>query len=194
MISLARWQQAMRPPHEAAQQLRANGRFRDGDLIDETLVRAFFALTPDLSDEKGWMLATRALLDLDTPLAIDQTADPEFTVPAARVTAMLAVPDLLALGTAEEIARVLGDAILRGVPAYNEGNSRACGIVYWATALTVISATPLRGFTGQMRALKALRAAVEEAIPPIGRDRQGQDDFAWRMRRALDAALEAVRG
>ena len=54
-------------------------------------------------------------------------------------------------------------------------------------------APTMRGFAGQTKALKPLRQAIEEPIPFIGRDAQASDDFAWRMRHALDTARGLTR-
>ncbi len=186
-------QAALRDPHEDALQLRAGGYIGEADLIDSTLLRAFFALSGEITEDYAWVRALRVLLDITTPIPLDAVADQAFTVPCARITGVLALPNLDALTAADQIDTVISDAIMVGAPTYNRGDVRDCGLIYWVTALTLVNAPTLRGFVGHARAIRPLRQAVEEPMPPIGHDPRALDDFAWRMRRALDTALEAIR-
>jgi hypothetical protein len=185
-------QVALRGPHEDALQLRLGGYVGEADLIDSTLLRAFFALSGEITEDFGWVRALRVLLDITTPIPLDSVSDQSFTVPCTRITGVLALPTLDALTAPEQISTTISEAIMVGAPTYNEGDTRGCGLIYWVTALTLINAPTLRGFPGQARAIRPLRQAVEEVMPPIGHNSRAIDDFAWRMRRALDAALEAV--
>jgi hypothetical protein len=174
--------------------LRTRGFICDADLIDTTLLRAFFALSGEITEDIAWVRALRILLDISTPIGLDGVADRVFTVPCLRLAAVLALPPLETLLAAEQIRDIINGAIMLGAPAYNEGDARGCGIIYWATALTLVDAPTLRGFAGMTRALRPLRQAVEEQIPPLLGDARAIGDFAWRMRHALDAALEAANG
>jgi hypothetical protein len=194
LVRLLPWQAALRGPHDDAVELRMRGFFGDADLIDTTLLRAFFALSGEITADIAWVRALRVLLDISTPIGLDGVADRAFTVPCLRLAAVLALPPLETLMTAEQIEDTINSAIAQGAPAYNNGDARGCGIIYWATALTIVNAPTVRGFAGQARALRPLRQAVEEQIPQLLGEARAIDDFAWRMRRALDAALEAVNG
>ncbi len=192
LIRLLPWQAALREPHADALSLRRSGYIAEADLIDTTLARAFFALSGEITEDWGWVRALRVLLDTSTPTALDAIADPTCTVACVRLTAALALPALTTLLAPEQLREVINAAIASGAPTYNAGDPRGCGIIYWATALTIVDAPATRGFAGQARALRPLRQAVDDALPPFGSDPQAVDDFAWRMRHALDAALEAV--
>ncbi|MEM7205251.1 MAG: CIA30 family protein [Planctomycetota bacterium] len=91
-----------------------------------------------------------------------------------------AAADPLALTSATLIDR----AIHRGVPLYNGGQPAACAAVYEVAALALLAhsepALP-------PDVVEALRAALrlEEPVDP--------QDYAWRLRRALDAAALALR-
>ena len=192
MLRLLPLQAALLGPHEDAQRFRADRFFREADLIDETLVRAFFALSGELTEDFGWVRAFRALLDINAPLAVDGLAREDFSQVAVRLTAILALPPLETLETAEQVLTTIANAIHVGAPTYNGGNARGCGIIYWATSLTLIAAPTARGFGGQARAIKVLKQVVDEPLPVGGSSTRTIDDFAWRMRHALDAVLEQL--
>lgn len=194
LVRLLPLQAALRGPHDDGLELRSRGFIGDADLIDTTLLRAFFALSGEITEDIAWVRVLRILLDISTPIGLDGVADRVFTVPCLRLAAVLALPPLETLTAAEQIRDTINGAIMLGAPTYNHGDARGCGIIYWTTALTIIDAPTVRGFAGQARALRPLRQAVEEHIPPLLGDTRALDDFAWRMRRALDAALEAVNG
>ena len=55
MARLLPLQAALLGPHEDAQRLRTERFFREADLIDETLVRAFFTLSGEITEDFGWV-------------------------------------------------------------------------------------------------------------------------------------------
>jgi len=193
MFPLARWQSALSGPHAEAQRLRAGGLTREAYLIDQTLLWSFAPLLVDVGSEGGWQRAIVALVHLDAPLRLDAVAGDDFGVPSVRVRAMLALPAVEGIDAPEVLGAAISAAIAVGAPLYNDGDRRGCGIIYWATALTLVSAPVTRGFSGQARAIKTLLQAVEEMMPPIGNTPPALEDFAWRMRRALDATLDLLR-
>lgn len=193
MFPLMRWQAALSGPHAEAQRLRLSGHFRETYLIDQTLLRAFAPLILESNEEGGWQRALAALVNLDVPLVLDAVAGEDGGVPHVRVAAILALPPIESLSAPEQISTAIDIAVGNGAPTYNEGDARGCGLIYWATALTIVSAPVVRGFAGQARVLKLLRQAVEEVIPLSGANPAALDDFAWRMRRALDATLDLLR-
>lgn len=193
MLSFATIHATLGQTHEDAMRLRRAGNIREADLIDQTLARAFFGLLREVGEESVALRVLRQLLDLATPIPLDGLAQAEYSLAAVRLTAASVVPELEEVTGLDQISTVINGAIMIGAPTYNGGDARGCGITYWATSLAIVSAPTLRGFAGQARALKPLRQAVDEPIPPIGQDQRAVDDFAWRMRRGLDAAL-AVAG
>jgi hypothetical protein len=193
MFPLARWQAALDASHREAGRMRMAGLAREAALIDQTLLRSFAPLLATVGDAGGWQRAMTALAQPDAPLRLDAVAGDDFGLASVRVRALLAVPEVEQIDGAPIIGQAISDAIAVGAPTYNEGDARGCGIIYWATALTLVSAPMTRGFSGQVRALRTLRGAVEEAMPPIGNTPAALDDFAWRMRRALDATLDLLR-
>jgi hypothetical protein len=193
MFPLARWQTALSGPHDEARRMRLGGLVREAYLIDQTMLRAFAPLLADLNEESGWQRALRALANLDAPLLLDTVAGDDVGLPSVRVTAILALPDIAAIEDASQIINAIRSGISVGAPTYNDGDARSCGIIYWAAAFTLILAPVTRGFTGQARIIKTLRTAIEETISTGGIAPQALDDFAWRMRRALDATLDLLR-
>ena len=146
-----------------------------------------------MSNESAGARVLRSLLDLATPLPLDVLAWNDYPLVTVRLSGVVAVPDLATLDSLEQLRQVIDDAIAVGAPTYNNGDARACATIYWVTALTLVQAPTARGFAGQTRALKPLRQAVEATMPFIGRDTQASDDFAWRLRGALDAARNLTR-
>ncbi|MBA3826019.1 MAG: hypothetical protein H0X24_19230 [Ktedonobacterales bacterium] len=193
MFPLARWQAALSGSHAEAQRMRSGGLPREAYLIDQTLLRSFAPLLADMGQDGGWQRAIIALANLDAPLLLDAVAGDDFGVPSVRVRAMLALPAVESIDAPEVLGQAINAAIMVGAPTYNDGDRRGCGIIYWATALTLVSAPVTRGFSGQARAIKTLLQAVEEMMPSLGNNPAALDDFAWRMRRALDATLDLLR-
>lgn len=193
MTILTSAQSAIRSAHENAMRMRSLGEWRDADLIDETLARAFFTFANEAEPQTPAVRIMGSYLDAMQPLAIDTLAVTEYAVPCVRIKAALAVPDLEELGALDQLREAIRDAIMVGAPLYNNGDPRSCGIIYWATALALVSMPATRGFAGQARALKPLRLLTEDPTTLVGRDPRSVDDFAWRTRQALDAAL-AVNG
>jgi hypothetical protein len=184
---------AIREPFERARRLRALHGARDALLIEETLLQSFSPLIGALSSDVASGRALCSLFDLITPLPLDALAWDDYPLVTVRLSGAVMVPDLVTLDSLEQIRQAIDAAIAIGAPTYNNGDARACATLYWVTALTLTQAPTARGFAGQMRALKPLRQAVEEPLPFIGRDVQGINDFAWRMRQALDAARGLTR-
>ncbi len=193
MFPLARWQAALSGSHSEAQRMRSGGFTREAYLIDQTLLRACAPLLADEAAGGGWQRALAVLVKGDAPLLLDAVAGDDFGVPSVRVRAILALPDVTEIDVPETVGRAISAAIAVGAPTYNDGDTRGCGIIYWATALALTLAPVTRGFNGQARAIRTLRNAVEEPFAPIGNNAPALDDFAWRMRRALDATLDTLR-
>lgn len=193
MLTFATIHETLGQIHDDAMRLRRAGSFREADLIDQTLARTFFWLLRNVNEESVGLRVLRQLLDLGTSQPIDALAQPEYALAAVRLTAASVLPEVEVVTGLDQIRAVINSAIMIGAPTYNAGDARSCGITYWTTSLAIVSAPTLRGFAGQARALKPLRQSVEEPIPPIGQDARAVDEFAWRMRRGLDAAL-AVAG
>jgi hypothetical protein len=193
MFSLARWQAALSGCHTEAQRMRKGGLTREAYLIDQTLLHSFAPLLADIGDDGGWQRVIAALVNLDAPLLLDAVAGDDFGLPSVRVRAILALPEVEGISAPEGIGTVISAAIQVGAPTYNSGDVRGCGIIYWATALTLILAPVTRGFSGHARAIKTLRMAVEEPMGNIGNHPAALDDFAWRMRHALDITRDQLR-
>ncbi len=183
---------ALLAPHERAQFLRAQGVWREADLIDETLLQVFLPLLTAMPGESAWLRAARRLCDESAPLPVDALASAESNRAALRLAAITGLPRIDTLDGLEVMHMAIRDAIAYGAPTYNSGDPRGCAVRYWATALALVGAPIGRGFTGQARATKLLRQVVEEPLPSIGNNLSAIDEYAWRLRHALDAALEVT--
>lgn len=192
LLRLLPLQMALAGPHDDAQRLREIRSIREADLIDETLLRAFFTLSGELTEDFGWVRALCTLLDVRRGLPIDALAREECSLACVRLTALLALPAIETLESGEQVVATLANAIHIGAPTYNAGDATGCGIIYWSTAYTLTLAPTTRGFIGQARAMKLLKQAIDEPMLPSGRNTRAIDDFAWRMRHALDGVLEVL--
>lgn len=184
---------AIQAPHEDASHSRARGILQRANEIDETLARVLLPLAMALEDDGGRARALRSLMRLETPLPIDALVSPMWSQASVRVEAALFLPTLGEILRLADVEMTITDAIRIGAPIYNDGDSRGCATCYWAAAFCLVLAPAPRGIPGLTRALKPLRAVVEENIPSVGDDPRAIDDFAWHMRHALDATLTAIR-
>jgi hypothetical protein len=180
---------ALRAPHGRAMRLRDRHMWREANLIDETLIEAFLPLMVALGDEIAWPRAIRQLCDLTAPLALDALATEEFGRFRLRVSAALLVPQIATVASIDDLRRVIGDAIAIGAPTYNNGDPLTCALLYFATALTLTLAPTTRGIAGQARALRPLRTALDDAPAQSLQAASSASDYAWQLRRALDASL-----
>jgi hypothetical protein len=183
----------MRPAHDAARMERLRGHFLQADVIDATLVQVATPLSTALKDDGGSQRALRLLLDIATPLSLDALVTLTWPLNTLRIEAALFLPVIMEITGLDVISRTIADAIQYGAPAYNKGDARSCATSYWATAFCLVNAPATHGVTGMTRALKPLRAAIDLPMTSIGDDLRAMDDFAWRMRHALDAALATAQ-
>ena len=185
--------QAIEEPIERSRQLRLAQLSHDADLIDETLLQVLRSLSDSIQVDVAWFRALRIFLDLQQPQPLDMLSWQERPLTSIRIESIAAIPDLTSLEGADQINMVISNAIHKGAPIYNNGNPRGCAVLYYATALTLVNAPTIRAFAGQARSLKPLRQVLEEPLPPqIARDTDAIEEFAWRMRRALDTTLAAL--
>ena len=191
MIALEMLLSAIREPYERAVQLRMLRETHDAAVVEETLIQSFFTLVSNIDDDLGWVRASRILLNMQLPLSLDALARSEKPISALRLNAVLAMPDVTTIESMGVIHDVIDRAISIGAPMYNNGDPGGCATLYWTTALILSYAPTPRGFPGQAKALKPLRQVVDDTQTFISRDLQGMEDFAWRLRRALDAARAA---
>jgi hypothetical protein len=156
----------------------------------ETLLTTLNALLGvDEERLRGWQRTALVLTDLRRRLKVDALAAGRGPELQMRAAALLDLPDLLDVGGMRDIYDALGAAITVGAPRYNAADVRGCCRLYWSTIHAVISAPATRGFTGHARALGVLRPVVESDPPALPLDAAGMDEFAWVMRRAMDATL-----
>jgi hypothetical protein len=98
---------------------------------------------------------------------------------------VLELPEVVTIGSLQDMQRVIEEAITVGAPRYNRGDIAGCARLYLATALTLVNAQFSRGFPGHARALDTLKKGLTEAqmLTTI-------DDRAWALRHAFDRILK----
>ena len=99
--------------------------------------------------------------------------------------ALLELPDIVTIGSLNDIQAAIEGAISVGAPRYNRGDIAGCARLYLATALTLINAQISRGFPGQARILDTLKKGVAEA-----QMLNDADERAWALRHAFDRVLK----
>lgn len=139
--------------------------------------------------QSGALRAVLALSDTERRYALDAAGATLLDVYLVRFEALLDVPDIAAVGSLGEVHEAISTAIGVGAPRYNTGDVLGCCTVYWATMQALVLAPVFRGFSGYARALAPLRSALEAEPPPVPFNAEGLDQFAWTLRRALDAVL-----
>ncbi len=139
--------------------------------------------------QSGGLRAMLALSDTERRLALDAAAASAMDIYLVRFETLLDVPDIVSISSVEEVHAAISAAINIGAPRYNAGDVLGCCTMYWATMQAIVSAPVFRGFPGYMRTLAPLRSALEAEPPPLPLTAEGLDQFAWTLRRTLDAVL-----
>jgi hypothetical protein len=98
---------------------------------------------------------------------------------------ILELPDIVTIGSLNEIQAAIEGAIAVGAPRYNRGDIAGCARLYLATALTLVNAQVSRGFPGQARALDTLKKGLAET-----QELGDVDGRAWALRHAFDRVLK----
>jgi hypothetical protein len=137
----------------------------------------------------GGLRAMVALSDTEHRIALDAAAATMLDMYLVRFEALIDVPDVASIGSLGEVHATISAAIDIGAPRYNAGDVLGCCTVYWATMQALILAPVFRGFSGYARALAPLRSALEAEPSQLPLNAEGRDQFAWTLRRALDAVL-----
>lgn len=182
---------AVRAPHAVATEARQRGDVTLAEAGDQAVVAVVSELIAQVEDDSADTRSARLLLDLSRPLPVDALAINGWSFNAVRLDALVLLPEIEAIDHLGTIRSALMEAVRLGAPAYNTGDARGCATRYFAAALALAQAPAARGFAGQARALRPLRAVTEE-LPGAGEGLGSVDDFAWHLRRALDAALAAT--
>lgn len=146
-------------------------------------------LQADDAQIQGWRRAALLLSDTNRALLLDTLGSSQLQQCQLRFSALRDLREINEIGSLEDIHAFASDAISIGAPRYNAGDIVGCCSVYWATMMALVSAPVFRGFPGHARAIAPLREIVEQAPPPLPIIGQGVDEFAWQLRRALDAVL-----
>ncbi len=120
---------------------------------------------------------SRPLVELMAPLPSNELYEHLLTI--------LELPEVVTINSAQEMQKVLEEAIAVGAPRYNRGDIAGCARLYLATALSLVNAQFSRGFPGHARALDTLKKGLAEAqlLTTI-------DDRAWALRHAFDRVLK----
>ena len=139
--------------------------------------------------QSGALRAVLALSDTERRIALDAAGATMLDVYLVRFEALIDVPDVASIGSLGEVHATISAAIDIGAPRYNAGDVLGCCTVYWATMQALILAPVFRGFSGYARALAPLRSAVEAEPSQLPLNAEGLDQFAWTLRRSLDAVL-----
>jgi hypothetical protein len=155
------------------------------------LVSLHGLLAADAEPPSGWLRTAQLLSDTRRHFALDAAGMTTLDVYLVRIAALLDLPEVGSIGGIGDVQAVIGAAIGVGAPRYNAGNVLGCCTVYWATMQALVAAPVFRGFPGYARALAPLRSAVEADSPLLPLNAEGLDQFAWTLRRALDAVLAA---
>ena len=150
-------------------------------------------LQADDEQLQGWWRAALFLSDPNHALLIDTLGASPLEQCQLRLATLRDLPQIDAIYSLEDIHTIVTGAVRIGAPRYNSGDVVGCCTIYWATMMTLVSAPVFRGFPGHARAMAPLREIVEQEPPPLPIIGQGVDDFAWQLRRALDAVL-ALQG
>ncbi len=193
MLELVQVFASLREVHKDASVARRQGNLRQAEDIDKTLLRVAFPLLLTFDMEDGQVRASCLLAQLAQPQPIDVLVSPTWSLATIRIETLLFLPMVAQITTLDQVESAITEAIQFGAPAYNDGDVRGCATCYWATAFGLLQAPTPRGVAGLARVLRPLRSPVEETGPSLGDDARAIDDFAWRMRQALDASLAAIR-
>lgn len=146
-------------------------------------------LQADGEQLQGWWRAAMILSEPNHPLLLDTLGATQLEQYLLRFAALRDLPEVTALNSVEDMHTLIGSAINIGAPRYNAGDIVGCCTVYWATMMALVSAPVFRGFPGHARAIAPLREIVEQVPPALPIIGQNADEFAWQLRRALDAVL-----
>lgn len=150
-------------------------------------------LLADDEQVQGWRRAALLLSDLNHALLLDTLGASQLHQCELRFAALRDLPEINAVNSLDDIHSLISGAISIGAPRYNSGDIVGCCTIYWATMMTLVSAPVFRGFPGYARAIASLREIVDQEPPPLPIIGQGVDEFAWQLRRTLDAVL-ALQG
>lgn len=137
----------------------------------------------------GWQKAAMLATDLRSRQVLDALAPSRLEALQLRASALLDLPELLVLQSLDDMQLASATAINLGAPRYNDGDVLGCCLAYWATIQSVVAAPAARGFPHYARALGALRQVAEIEPPVFTLDAAAADEYAWTLRRALDAVL-----
>lgn len=141
----------------------------------------------------GWWRAAVQLSDTKHTLLLDMLGASQREQCQLRLATLRDLPEVTSLSSMDDIHRYISGAINMGAPRYNAGDIVGCCTVYWATMTALLLAPVFRGFPGHAKTVGQLKEIVEQPPPPLPLVGQGIDDFAWQLRRALDAVL-AISG
>jgi hypothetical protein len=188
---LASVQTAATEAQTRARALMEMGQVAGAEMVYETLLATLDLTLRQESDaqpasERTLLMVTGA----GRRLPIDALHSARGDQLATRVGAILDIPEVTALGSMDEMRRVISAAISIGAPRYNAGDIRGCCRVYWAAMYTLVVAPAFRGFPGYERAIAYLSKVIERQPPMAALDAQSIDDYAWTLRQAFDAALQ----
>lgn len=139
--------------------------------------------------QSGALRAVLALSDTERLIALDAAGATMLDVYLVRFEALIDVPDVASVGSLGDVQETISAAINVGAPRYNAGDVLGCCTMYWATMQALVLAPVFRGFSGYAKALAPLRSVLETPSSPLPLNADGLDQFAWTLRRALDATL-----
>lgn len=174
-----------------ARRYGADGRMEATLVTYETALRLLYTLlATEQGARRGWAAVAQRLTDQRQRLAIDALAASPLGIYESRATALFSLPPLQSVRTLRDVRGTITDAIAHGAPAYNDGNVRGCGILYWTTLQTLLAAPTETTLLGYARIRARLRPLGEAEPPASSLDDRGIDDFAWSLRRCFDAILD----